>query len=117
MDWGVISGRRSLRWKRFWKCEVLLNFPISILTGKCSGYIINESDVTVWWTAVGQFTFFIMHTFVLREMTKYPAKWNFTKRKRPRKDPGRKDFAKKSKLLMIQRNRWEGDMEDDTAAA
>ena len=43
MDWGVISGRRSLRWKRFWKCEVLLNFPVSILTGECGGYIIINS--------------------------------------------------------------------------
>lgn len=113
MDWGVISGRRSLRWKRFWKCEVLLNFPISILTGKCSGYIINESDVTVWWTAVGQFTFFIMHTFVLREMTKYPAKWNFTKRKRPREDR----FCEEEQASDDSENRWEGDMEDETAAA
>ncbi len=85
MGWDVISGRRSLHWKRFWECEVLLNFPISILTGKCGGYIINKSDVTVWWTAVGQFTFFIVSEY-------YQAI-----------SPGRKDFAKKSKLLTIRK--------------
>lgn len=34
-----------------------------------------------------------------------------------RKSPERKGFVKKRKLLMIQGNRWEGDMEDDIAAA
>ena len=45
MGWDVISGHRSLRWKRFWKCEVLLNFTIPILTGKCGGYIISKSEI------------------------------------------------------------------------